>query len=73
MDVRRSAVFTCVFRINTAAVTKCAGFPLIFFNEFVLLDETDADAAYRGAFHMAIPAGSVAAPAGFSKLFIKCL
>jgi len=73
MNVRRTAVFADVFRINTAAVTKCAGFAFIFLHKLMFCDQPNADPADRRPFDMAIPAGCMTAPAGFFKhLLVKC-
>lgn len=72
MDVRRTAVITCIFRIDATAVAKRAGFAFVLFNEFMFGNQSDADATHRRTFHMAIATGCVTAPAGFLEdFFIK--
>lgn len=72
MHVGLPAVFTGIFGINPAAVAESAGFAFILLDEFVALDEADADPADRRRFDMATAAGGMAAPAGLLKnLFVE--
>jgi len=64
VDIRRSAVFTRVFRINASSVTEGAGLALIPLDEFVSLDQAQADSRNGRRFHMAPATGGVTAPAG---------
>lgn len=72
MDIRTSPVFACKLGINPSAVTEGAGLAFISFNEFVPLDEADADAADGRSLYVAAAAGGVATPAGlFENLRIE--
>ncbi len=67
MDVGPTAVFPHKLRIDPPAVAEGTGLPFVFRDEPVPLDEADADAPDRRPLYVAIPAGGVAAPAGFFK------
>lgn len=69
MNIGPPPVFACILRVNSSAVAEGAGLSLVFPDKAVSLDEPDADAFHCRSLHMAVAAGSVAAPAGSFKYF----
>ena len=74
VHIRLTAILSCIFGIDPAAMAEGAGFPLIFLDEFMPLDQAETDAADRRRLDVATTAGGMATPAGLLKnLFIKLL
>lgn len=56
MGVRAAPVLACVFRVNPSAVAEGAGLALVPADEFVALDQPDADAGDRRSLDVAVAA-----------------